>query len=56
MQKKITTRIWVSIEGEYVPLDSLPDDRRKQVLVELNDRALRAIGYVPEDEVHKPTA
>ena len=56
MQKEITTRIWVSIDGEYVLLDSLPDDKRKQILVELNDRSLRAIGYVPENEVHKPTA
>lgn len=56
MQKKITTRFMVSINGEYVPLDSLPEDRRKQIVAELNDRALRAIGYVPEQEARASTA
>lgn len=56
VQKKITARFMVSINGEYVPLDSLPEDRRKQIVAELNDRALRAIGYVPEQEAKASTA
>ncbi|MDE7298243.1 MAG: hypothetical protein K2N94_05370 [Lachnospiraceae bacterium] len=55
-KKKITTRFMVSINGKYVPLDSLPEEQRKQIITELNDRALRAIGYVPEREARAPTA
>lgn len=56
MQKKITTRFWVSLKGEYVLLDSLPEEKKKQILTELNDRCMRAIGYVREDEAKNSTA
>lgn len=54
--KEITVSLWVKIDGKYVLLDSLPADKRRETLVKLNDKAMRAIGYVPVDEVEKPTA
>ncbi len=54
--KEITVSLWVKIDGKYVLLDSLPADKRRETLVKLNDKAMRAIGYVPVDEVEEPTA
>lgn len=56
MKKKITTRMFVSINGNYVLLDSLPEEQKKKVIAELNDRALRSIGYVPVKKERGDTA
>ncbi len=56
MKKPITTRMLVSINGKYVPLDSLPEEQRKKIAAELNDRALRSIGYVPVKDSRSSTA
>lgn len=47
MAKKITTVIHVRIDGKYYLLDELPEEKRKKILAELNDRGMRSIGYVP---------
>ena len=54
--KEITVSLWVKMDGKYVLLDSLPADKQREILVKLNDRAMRASGYVPADEGKKPTA
>lgn len=50
MKKEITHTIYVCIKGTYVLLDSLPNDERRSVLSELNDRAMKAIGYTRTDK------
>lgn len=47
MAKKITTVLHVRIDGKYYLLDELPEEKRKKILAELNDRGMRSIGYVP---------
>jgi hypothetical protein len=50
IRKQITSRIFVSINGEYVLWDDLAEDQQKEISMELNDRAMRAIGYRPVEE------
>jgi hypothetical protein len=43
--KEITYRIFVSINGEDVPWDSLTKEKQREISIALNDRAMQAIGY-----------
>ena len=54
MKKKIKGRLFVSINGKYELVSNLPEDQKKKILSELNDRAMRAAGYVPITEVQPP--
>lgn len=47
MAKELTYRLFVIINGESIPLDSLSDEMKKEVSITLNDRAMRSIGYRP---------
>ena len=53
MKKKIKGRLFVSINGKYELVSDLPEDQKKKILSELNDRAMRAAGYVPITEVQQ---
>ena len=50
IRKKLTARFMVCNSGEYVPLNTLPEEKKNRIAAECNDRALRAIGYLPEQE------
>lgn len=45
--KELTVRSFVRINGEYYPWESLSKEKQREIGIALNDRALRAIGYVP---------
>ena len=45
MKKEITCSISVSIDGVDVPWDSLSKEKQKEISIELNNRAMEAIGY-----------
>lgn len=47
MKTNYTVRIHVSIDGEYHLWESLTPEKQKEIGLALNDRALRAAGYVP---------
>ncbi|MDF2538850.1 MAG: hypothetical protein K0S76_1871 [Herbinix sp.] len=44
-RKELTYTIFVSINGEDVPWDSLSKERKKEISIALTDRAMQAIGY-----------
>lgn len=44
---ELTYRIFVTIDGIEVPWDSLSEEKKKEISIELNDRAMRSIGYRP---------
>ena len=50
LKKEITHTIYVRIKGNYVLLDSLQSQERTSVLVELNDRAMKAAGFVRTED------
>lgn len=41
------TRSFVRIDGVYHPVEELEPDYRREIFAELNERAMRAAGYVP---------
>lgn len=45
--KKLKYVNYVSINGEYVRMDSLSEEEKKEIGQKLNERALSAIGYEP---------
>jgi hypothetical protein len=47
MKTKYTTRIHIKIDGEYHLWETLSPEKQKEIGIAINDRALRAIGYVP---------
>lgn len=49
-RKDITYRIFVSISGVDIPWDTLSLEKKKEISKELNDRAMRAIGYRPVED------
>ena len=51
---KFITRCFVRIDGEYHNALDLEPEYRKKIFSELNERAMRAAGYVPvyDDSVH----
>ena len=51
MRKPMTVRIHIKIDGQYHLWESLSPEKQKEIGIALNDRALRAIGYVPENEL-----
>lgn len=48
---KLKTRSFVRIDGVYHPVEELDPEYRKKIFAELNERAMRAAGYVPVNEV-----
>ncbi len=50
IKKEITTRIHVMIDGEDHLWETLSPEKQKEIGIKLNDRALRAIGYIPVNE------
>ena len=44
------TRSFVRIDGVYHPVEELDPEYRRKIFAELNERAMRAAGYVPVDE------
>lgn len=51
-RKKSTmiTRSFVRIDGVYHPVEELDPELKKKIFAELNERAMRAAGYVPVHE------
>jgi len=47
MAKELAYKIFVIIDGIKVPWDSLSSEKKKEISIELNDRAMRSIGYRP---------
>lgn len=47
MAKELTYRIFVNINDEIVSWDDLPEEKKEEISIALNDRAMRAIGYRP---------
>ena len=50
IKKQLTTRVHIKIDGEYHLWETLTPEKQKEIGIALNDRALRAIGYVPVTE------
>jgi hypothetical protein len=42
----MTVRIHVRVDGQYVPWESLSIQKQKEIAVELNERAMKAAGYI----------
>lgn len=53
MKNNINVKIFIKINGTYVAWDTLGEEKREEIGKVLNDRALRALGYIPEAEVEK---
>jgi hypothetical protein len=53
---KLKVRAFVRIDGEYQNWNDLSSEQQKVIGAALNERALRAIGYVPETELNDDTA
>lgn len=49
-RKEMTYSIFVSIDGIDRPWDELSKEEKEKISIELNDRAMQAIGYVRKDE------
>lgn len=51
-RKKITARFFVRDlkNGGWIDVATLPDEKRIEIATELNDRAMRAAGFVPVGE------
>jgi len=45
--KELTIRTFVRINGKYQLWELLSGEKQKEIGISLNERALRAIGYVP---------
>jgi hypothetical protein len=50
MKKKITFTIHVSINNEYHRWDDLAETEKEAISIELNDRAMKSIGYRQVDK------
>ncbi len=55
MQKGVKVRIYMNMDNKYHPWESLSDEEQKEIGSALNDKALRAIGYLPVTEVSEKT-
>lgn len=44
--KEIKFINYIEINGESIPMDSLSEEERKKIAIQLNDKAMAAIGYV----------
>lgn len=49
-KSEYTSRSFVRIDGVYHPVDELDPELRVKIFKELNERAMRAAGYVPVTE------
>jgi len=49
-RKEMTYKIYVNINGVDVPWDSLSAEEKRKISIELNDRAVRAIGLKRKDK------
>ncbi len=49
-KKQITGRLFVSIQGEDIPWEELPFERRNEIGAELTDRMIQALGYKCREE------
>lgn len=49
-KKQITGRLYVSIQGENIPWEELPFERRNEISAELTDRMLQVMGYKRREE------
>lgn len=47
MKQELKVNIFVNIEKTYQSWDLLSDEERKKIGAALNEKALRAIGYIP---------
>ncbi|BCK01442.1 hypothetical protein [Anaerocolumna chitinilytica] len=57
MAKELIVRGHFKTEsGEYKSWDSFTPEEKEQIGIKMNDRMLRAIGYVPVNELKKDTA
>lgn len=50
MAREITATIYVCIDGINHNWDGLPKDKQKEISIALNDRAIKAIGYIRKDK------
>ncbi|WMJ87329.1 hypothetical protein [Anaerocolumna sp. MB42-C2] len=51
MKQELKVNIFVNIEKTYQSWDLLSDEERKKIGAALNEKALRAIGYIPASEI-----
>lgn len=57
MAKELIVRGHFKTEtGEYKDWESFTPEEQKEIGIKMNDRMLRAIGYVPVNEIQKDTA
>jgi len=49
-RKELTYEIYVSINGVDVPWNSLSEEEKRKISIELNDRAMQAIGFIRKDK------
>lgn len=49
--KEIKFINYIILNGQRVPMSDLNDEQRKIIAVQLNDKAMAAIGYVCIDEI-----
>ena len=50
-RKEITATIYVEINGECHRWDDLSEEKQKEISIELNKRAMEAIGYRVKDKI-----
>lgn len=56
MAKKLIVEGYIIIDGEERPWESFSPEEQKEIGQVLNDRGLRAAGYVPVNELNDKTA
>jgi hypothetical protein len=50
MKENMKIKMFVKIDGKYEEWDTLGEEKKKEIGAVLNDRALRAMGYIPAGE------
>ena len=52
MKQELKVNIYINIENEYEPWDSFTEEKKRKIGTALNDKALRAMGYIPTSEIN----
>lgn len=51
MKKELTARAYIRVEGVLTEWETLPNEQKRQIANELNERALNSLGYIRTDKI-----
>lgn len=44
-KKELTARVLLRVDGVLQPWESLPEEQREQIKIEINEQSMKALGY-----------